>query len=58
MTAYADFTAYIAQINDLLCAANLLTWDSRTQMPAQGAATRGQQIGDPEQPGASALYRR
>jgi carboxypeptidase Taq len=44
MTAYADFTAYVAQINDLLCTANALTWDSRTQMPPQGAATRGQQI--------------
>ncbi len=44
MTAYADFTAYVAQINDLLCAANALIWDSRTQMPPQGAATRGQQV--------------
>ena len=44
MTAYADFTDYVAQINDLLCAANTLIWDSRTQMPPHGAATRGQQI--------------
>mgnify|MGYP002620893352 FL=1 len=33
-----------ARVNDLLCAANLLTWDARTQMPPGGAATRGQQI--------------
>ncbi len=44
MTAYETFTAHVAQINDLLCAANALIWDSRTQMPPQGAATRGQQI--------------
>ena len=33
-----------SQVNDLLCAANLLTWDARTQMPPGGAQTRGQQI--------------
>jgi carboxypeptidase Taq len=33
-----------ARLNDILCAANLLIWDSRTQMPPGGAATRGQQI--------------
>ncbi len=44
MTGYDDFSAQVAQINDLLCAANTLTWDSRTQMPPAGAATRGQQI--------------
>jgi carboxypeptidase Taq len=32
------------RVNDLLCAANLLTWDARTQMPPAGAQTRGQQI--------------
>lgn len=44
MTAYTDFAARVAQINDLLCAANTLIWDSRTQMPVEGATTRGQQI--------------
>ena len=44
MTAYAAFSEYIAQINDLLCATNTLVWDSRTQMPPLGATTRGQQI--------------
>lgn len=44
MTAYSEFSERVAQINDLLCAANALTWDSRTQMPAGGAETRGQQI--------------
>ena len=44
MSAYTDFTALVAQINDLLCAANLLIWDSRTQMPSHGAESRGHQI--------------
>lgn len=44
MTAYPEFAGRVAQINDLLCAANALTWDSRTQMPVAGAATRGHQI--------------
>lgn len=33
-----------ARLNDILCAANLAVWDSRTQMPPGGAETRGQQI--------------
>lgn len=33
-----------ARLNDILCAANLLIWDSRTQMPPGGAESRGQQI--------------
>ena len=33
-----------ARLNDILCSANLLVWDSRTQMPPGGAETRGQQI--------------
>ncbi|WP_209424717.1 carboxypeptidase M32 [Pararhodobacter sp. SW119] len=37
-------TELTARVNDFLCAANLLTWDARTQMPPAGAATRGQQI--------------
>ena len=36
--------ALTARLNDILCAANLLIWDSRTQMPPGGAETRGQQI--------------
>jgi carboxypeptidase Taq len=44
MTAYTDFQTHIAEINDLCCVINLLTWDSRTQMPPGGAVTRGQQL--------------
>jgi carboxypeptidase Taq len=34
----------IGAVNDLLCAASILVWDSRTVMPAGGAETRGHQI--------------
>ncbi|NIX75284.1 carboxypeptidase M32 [Microvirga terricola] len=34
----------IASVNDVLNATSLLTWDSRTMMPPQGAETRGHQI--------------
>ncbi len=44
MSAYADFVNHIAEINDLCCVINLLTWDGRTQMPPGGAATRGSQL--------------
>jgi carboxypeptidase Taq len=44
MTAYADFQAHIAAINDLLNAISILNWDARTQMPSGGAATRGYQL--------------
>ena len=44
MNEYNDFNNYIAQINDLLCAANTLVWDANTQMPPHGAATRGLQL--------------
>lgn len=44
MTAYADFQRCFAEINDLCCVINLLTWDGRTQMPPGGAATRGNQL--------------
>ena len=44
MSAYDDFCRHFAEINDLCCVINLLTWDSRTQMPPGGAATRGQQL--------------
>ncbi len=44
MSAYEAFCSHFAEINDLCCVINLLTWDSRTQMPPGGAATRGQQL--------------
>ena len=44
MSAYDRFAAQVGEINDLLCAANTLVWDSRTQMPTGGAETRGQQL--------------
>ena len=34
----------IATVSDLLCALNLLVWDSRTMMPEGGTDSRGQQI--------------
>lgn len=34
----------VARLNDVLCAVNSLTWDSRTMMPKGGAETRGHQI--------------
>ena len=43
MTASSQ-TEIWAGVNDVLNAVNLLTWDSRTQMPAGGTASRGQQI--------------
>lgn len=44
MTAFAELEARIGAINDLLCSASVLTWDSRTMMPSGGAAARGRQI--------------
>ncbi len=44
VSAYEEFAAYVGEINDLLCTINTLTWDMRTQMPPEGAATRGQQL--------------
>lgn len=44
MSAYDEFVAHIAKINDLCCVLNLLTWDSRTQMPDGGTETRSYQI--------------
>ncbi len=44
MTAYSKFQEHIAEINDLCCVINLLTWDARTQMPPGGAEARGQQL--------------
>jgi len=42
--SYSDFTTRIAGINDILSTVNLLAWDARTQMPAGGAVTRGNQV--------------
>jgi carboxypeptidase Taq len=42
--SFAAFETEIAKINDILCAVNLLTWDSRTMMPQGGVEARGQQI--------------
>lgn len=42
--SYADFQGRIARINDILCAVNLLSWDSRTVMPPGGVDARGRQI--------------
>lgn len=44
MTAYEEFQGYFAELNDLCCVINLLTWDARTQMPPGGAAARGRQV--------------
>lgn len=44
MSAYDAFAERIAKVNDLCCVMNLLVWDSRTQMPPDGAATRGNQL--------------
>ncbi|MCW3475659.1 carboxypeptidase M32 [Limobrevibacterium gyesilva] len=40
----ADLNARIAAVNDVLCASSVLVWDSRTMMPAGGAASRSHQI--------------
>jgi len=45
MSKIQAFTEHMAQINDLCCVINLLTWDARTQMPDKGSETRGHQIG-------------
>ncbi len=40
MTAYEQFCRHAAEINDILCAINVLQWDARIQMPpGAGAAT-------------------
>ena len=35
--SYAAFEAEVARVNDILCAVNLLVWDSRTMMPPGGS---------------------
>ncbi|MBT8489086.1 MAG: carboxypeptidase M32, partial [Gemmatimonadetes bacterium] len=34
----------MGQVNDLLCAGSVLSWDERTMMPPGGAETRGKQL--------------
>ncbi len=42
--SFALFETEIAKVNDILCAVNLLVWDSRTMMPQGGVEARGKQI--------------
>lgn len=42
--SYDALKQHIAEYNDLLNILNILKWDMRTQMPAGGASTRGQQL--------------
>lgn len=41
MKAYSELSGYIAALNDLLNAMNILNWDARTQMPMGGNTARG-----------------
>ena len=43
MSGTERFDALMGEVNDVLCAVNLLTWDARTGMPRAGAAARGRQ---------------
>ena len=42
--SYQEFSARLGIVNDLLCSSSLLTWDSRTMMPAGAVEARGKQI--------------
>ena len=42
--ARAEFQRRSAELNDLLCALNVLTWDARTQMPSGGSRARAHQL--------------
>ena len=44
VTVYQQFTEYIAGMNDILNAMNILNWDARTQMPPGGNVARGHQL--------------
>lgn len=44
MAGTERFDALMGEVNDVLCALNLLQWDARTQLPAAGAAARGRQV--------------
>ena len=39
--SYSAFEAEVAKVNDVLCAVNLLIWDSRTMMPASLPTSSG-----------------
>ncbi|MCI2393876.1 carboxypeptidase M32 [Aliiroseovarius sediminis] len=39
-----DLSIRVGRLNDVLCTVNLLNWDARTQMPSDGAETRGHQV--------------
>ena len=41
---YAAFLERMGEVNDLLCAESLLSWDARTMMPPGGADTRAKQL--------------
>ncbi len=43
-SSYEAFSERMGEINDLLCASSLLTWDSRTMMPAGAVEIRGKQV--------------
>lgn len=43
MDAYQALIDHVAEINDILCAISVLTWDARTKMPPGGARVRGLQ---------------
>jgi carboxypeptidase Taq len=42
--SFDAFEQQVAKLNDVLCAVNLLTWDSRTMMPPGGLDARSKQI--------------
>jgi len=42
--SFTELTRQVAEINDLLNALSVLTWDARTQMPVGGTQTRGHQL--------------
>ena len=44
MTQTNPFRQLAAELNDLLCVINLLTWDARTQMPSGGSGSRAGQL--------------
>jgi carboxypeptidase Taq len=44
VTAYKQFTEYIAGVNDILNTMNILNWDARTQMPPGGNVARGHHL--------------
>ena len=41
---FSAFQQRLGLVNDVLCACNLLVWDSRTVMPPGGVASRGRQV--------------